>query len=111
MSAGSSGDEPAPTVESLPSVASTLRCGYPTPGPSGRRRPELKSRGDLGRTRARAHARSGDTALITGYIGRGNRFDVAVAALAGSYAAPTERDPPALVAAVKSGRVAAEIGR
>jgi uncharacterized protein (DUF2252 family) len=59
---------------------------------------------------ARAHARSGDAALITGYIGTGNAFANAVADFAERYADQTEKDHAALVAAVKSGRIEAVDG-
>ena len=59
---------------------------------------------------ARAHARTGDAAGIAGYLGSGNSFASAIAAFAVAYADQTERDYQALVAAVKSGRIAAETG-
>jgi uncharacterized protein (DUF2252 family) len=57
---------------------------------------------------ARAHAKSGDAARISGYLGKGDAFDEAVAAFAAAYADQTERDHAALVAAVRSGRLHAE---
>jgi uncharacterized protein (DUF2252 family) len=57
---------------------------------------------------ARAHARSGDRVQIAGYLGKSERFDVAIADFAVAYADQTERDHAALCAAVKSGRVAAD---
>ena len=59
---------------------------------------------------ARAHARSGNPATIAGYLGVGEVFDDALAAFAADYADQTERDHAALVAAISSGTVAAEIG-
>jgi uncharacterized protein (DUF2252 family) len=59
---------------------------------------------------ARAHARSGDRIAIAAYLGGGPRFDEALADFAEAYADQTERDHAALVAAVKSGRVAAQTG-
>jgi uncharacterized protein (DUF2252 family) len=59
---------------------------------------------------ARAHARSGNPAEIAGYLGRGEVFDQAIAAFGIAYADQTERDHAALVAAVNSGRIAAETG-
>jgi len=56
---------------------------------------------------AHSHARSGDSAAISGYLGRGDRFDRAVAKFAVTYADQTERDHAALVKAVRSGRVEA----
>jgi uncharacterized protein (DUF2252 family) len=63
-----------------------------------------------GRTLARAHARSGDAATISGYLGRGTRFDEAVSAFAASYADQVIRDHEALAAAAHSGRVTATPG-
>ena len=59
---------------------------------------------------ARAHARSGDRVRISAYLGKSDRFDRAIADFAQSYADQTERDHAALLAAVKSGRVAADAG-
>jgi uncharacterized protein (DUF2252 family) len=57
---------------------------------------------------ARAHARSGDRVQIAAYLGKSERFDVAIADFAQAYADQTERDHAALCAAVKSGRIAAD---
>jgi uncharacterized protein (DUF2252 family) len=57
---------------------------------------------------ARAHARSGDRVSIAAYLGKSERFDVAIADFAKEYADQTERDHAALCAAVKSGRVATD---
>jgi uncharacterized protein (DUF2252 family) len=59
---------------------------------------------------ARAHARSGDRVQIAAYLGKGERFDGAIADFANAYADQTERDHAALCAAVKSGKVASEAG-
>jgi uncharacterized protein (DUF2252 family) len=59
---------------------------------------------------ARAHARSGNPAEIAGYLGRGARFDDAIAAFGVAYADQTERDHAALAAAVRAGKLAAETG-
>jgi hypothetical protein len=45
-----------------------------------------------GRALARAHARSGDAARISGYMGEGGVMDAAIADFAVAYAAQTERD-------------------
>ena len=47
---------------------------------------------------ARAHARSGDPAMISGYLGQKDVFDQAIATFAEIYADQTERDHAALVA-------------
>jgi hypothetical protein len=61
-----------------------------------------------GRTLARAHARSGDAATISGYLGTGTPFDQAMAKFADHYAEQALHDSEALAAAVRSGRVTAE---
>jgi len=55
---------------------------------------------------ARAHARSGDPAVISGYLGENDKFDLAIANFAASYADQNELDYEMLTAAVKSGRIA-----
>jgi uncharacterized protein (DUF2252 family) len=57
---------------------------------------------------ARAHARSGDAAVIAGYLGKSEAFDDAVASFAVRYADQTEQDYEALQAAVRRGRIVAE---
>jgi uncharacterized protein (DUF2252 family) len=59
----------------------------------------------LGSVLARAHARSGDSAVVAGYLGEGNTFDLAIADFAISYADQVEKDHAALLAAAKSGRI------
>ena len=59
---------------------------------------------------ARAHARSGDRAKMSAYLGKSGRFDEAIADFAEAYADQNERDHAALLAAVKSGRVPADTG-
>jgi uncharacterized protein (DUF2252 family) len=60
-----------------------------------------------GRTLARAHARSGDAAMISGYLGGSARFDEAISRFAGTYAAQVGRDYRKLSAAAGSGRITA----
>jgi uncharacterized protein (DUF2252 family) len=64
-----------------------------------------------GWTLARAHARTGDRIMIDGYLGKGAKFDHAIAAFAESYAEQNERDYEALAAAVRAGRVEAQGAR
>jgi hypothetical protein len=52
-----------------------------------------------GRTLARSHARTGDPAIIAGYMGRGGAFDDAIASFAMAYAEQTVVDHAALVKA------------
>jgi uncharacterized protein (DUF2252 family) len=60
---------------------------------------------------ARAHARSGDAALISGYVGNGEAFADAIANFSVAYADQTERDYGALIQAVKTKRLEAIIER
>ena len=59
---------------------------------------------------ARAHARSGDAAVISGYCGARGAFDEALADWAEAYGDQTAKDHAALVEAIKSGRVKAAEG-
>jgi uncharacterized protein (DUF2252 family) len=61
-----------------------------------------------GGTLARAHARSGDAAAISGYLGKGDVFGKALGRFATSYADQNALDHEALVQAIKDGRVTAE---
>ena len=58
---------------------------------------------------ARAHGKTGDAALISGYLGKSDAFDRAIGAFALTYADQTERDHAALRAAVKAGRLHAQM--
>jgi uncharacterized protein (DUF2252 family) len=58
---------------------------------------------------ARAHARSGDAAMISGYMGSSETFDDAICEFAVEYADQTQRDYRAWVKAVREGRVKATI--
>jgi uncharacterized protein (DUF2252 family) len=60
-----------------------------------------------GWTLARAHAKSGDAAMISGYLGKTDSFDKAVGKFALAYADQNARDHAALVSAVKAGRIEA----
>jgi hypothetical protein len=59
---------------------------------------------------ARAHAQTTEPAAIAGYLGNGSSFDKAMRHFALAYARQNEVDHAALVSAIKSGRVQAEIG-
>ncbi|MEU3445878.1 DUF2252 domain-containing protein [Streptomyces thermolilacinus] len=59
---------------------------------------------------ARAHAHSADPRLIAAYCGKNDELDAAVADFAVAYADRTEADHADLVAAVRAGRIAAELG-
>lgn len=56
---------------------------------------------------ARAHARTGDAAVIAGYVGKGDVFDRAIADFALAYADQTEVDHAALLEAIADGRIEA----
>ena len=58
---------------------------------------------------ARAHAKSGDPAAISGYLGNNNVFDVAVGKFAVAYADQTEVDFAALKKAVADGKINASL--
>ncbi|MFO1316840.1 MAG: DUF2252 domain-containing protein [Burkholderiales bacterium] len=63
--------------------------------------------GLCGRTVAHAHAKSGDAAVISGYLGKSDTFDQAIGDFAMAYADQNAKDHEALVAAVKAGRIKA----
>ena len=54
---------------------------------------------------ARAHAKSGDPAMISGYLGRSRRFDDAIVSFAVAYADQNERDHRALLKAIRAGKI------
>ena len=54
---------------------------------------------------ARAHARSGEPAAISGYLGKSDAFDKAIAKFCLAYADQNERDHEVLRKAAQSGRV------
>ncbi len=63
-----------------------------------------------GATLARAHARWGDRIAIASYLGKGDRFDQAIADFSTAYADQNERDYEAFTMAVNSGRLIAQAG-
>ena len=58
-----------------------------------------------GWTLAASHARSGDAAKISGYLGKKADFDEAIADFSDSYADQNELDHQALIQAVREGRL------
>ena len=54
---------------------------------------------------ARAHARSGEPAKISGYLGKSDQFEEAIAAFALAYADQSERDHETLMKAVRAGKL------
>ena len=63
--------------------------------------------GFCGQALAHTHARSGDAAMLSGYLGNADNFDEAIADFAIAYADQTERDHTALTDAVRSGKIEA----
>jgi uncharacterized protein (DUF2252 family) len=57
---------------------------------------------------ARAHARSGDAAKISGYLGKADTFDEAIGDFALAYAEQNARDHAAMLKAIAAGRLPAE---
>jgi uncharacterized protein (DUF2252 family) len=60
-----------------------------------------------GRALALSHARSGNADMISGYLGKSDAFDKAIAAFSMAYADQNEKDHAALAKAVRSGKVPA----
>jgi hypothetical protein len=60
-----------------------------------------------GGTLARAHARSGEPALISGYLGKADTCDRAIADFAVSYADQVELDYKGFTQAVRDGKIEA----
>jgi hypothetical protein len=60
-----------------------------------------------GRALALSHARSGNSAVLAGYMGKSDAFDEAIAAFANAYAGQNEKDHAALARAVHSKRIGA----
>jgi uncharacterized protein (DUF2252 family) len=54
---------------------------------------------------ALAHAKSGNSAIIAGYLGKSEATDEAIARFAAAYADQTERDHEALAEAARQGRI------
>lgn len=59
---------------------------------------------------ARAHSHSADPRLIAGYCGKNEELDTAITSFAVAYADRTEADHAELLGAIRTGKVAAELG-
>ena len=71
---------------------------------------ELKGYATLcGQALARAHARSADAAVLSGYMGKSTSFEKALADFSVAYADQNERDHAALLQAIRAGRVEADM--
>jgi uncharacterized protein (DUF2252 family) len=60
-----------------------------------------------GRALALSHARSGDAAVLSGYMGTSDTFDRAIADFSIAYADQNEKDHTSFIKAIKSGRIEA----
>jgi len=60
-----------------------------------------------GRALALSHARSGNSAILSGYMGKSDTFDQAIAEFAVPYADQNEKDYAAFDRAIRSGTVKA----
>jgi len=58
---------------------------------------------------ARAHARSGDAAMMAGYMGSGRTFDDAIGEFAFEYASQNQSDYRAFIKAIREGRIKAQV--
>jgi len=56
---------------------------------------------------ARAHSRTGDPAMLHGYLGKSDEFDEALAKFAFAYQKQNEEDHQLLLVAVKKGEIRA----
>ena len=61
-----------------------------------------------GHSLALSHARSGDAAVISGYMGKSDVFDKSLAAFSVAYADQNEKDHAALKRAIRAGKLKAE---
>jgi hypothetical protein len=57
---------------------------------------------------ALSHARSGDSAMLSGYMGSSDTFDQAIAEFSLAYADQNEKDQASFKKAIKSGKIEAE---
>jgi uncharacterized protein (DUF2252 family) len=64
--------------------------------------------GLCGQVLARAHARSGDSAVLTGYMGKSTAFEDAIADFSVKYADQNEKDHAVLLKAIRAGRIQAQ---
>jgi hypothetical protein len=62
-----------------------------------------------GKALALSHARSGNSAMLSGYMGKSDAFDRAIASFSMAYADQNERDHTALARAVRQGKVPAVV--
>ena len=65
--------------------------------------------GFCGHSLALSHARSGESAVISGYLGKSDAFDKALAAFSVAYADQNEKDHAVLKRAIQDGKIEAVI--
>lgn len=96
------------TVDGVPCLVRQLRDHKGGIAPT-----DLKGKGlwqyaeVCGELLAKGHARSGDSCMLSGYLGTNDRFDHALASFAMAYAAQTDRDHKAWKKAIDAGKVKA----
>ncbi|SED98944.1 Uncharacterized conserved protein, DUF2252 family [Streptomyces sp. 3213] len=99
------------TVDGLPFQVRQFRNRKGSVDPAALAADQIDDYGRMtGALLARAHAHSADPRLVAGYCGKNDELDEAIATFAVIYADRTEADHAELVAAVRSGRIAAELG-
>ncbi|GAF46378.1 hypothetical protein RW1_030_01200 [Rhodococcus wratislaviensis NBRC 100605] len=97
------------TIDGLPYIVRQFRNLKGDIDPTGLEQDHLDDYGRLaGALLARAHTRSLDPRALAGYFASDTDLDEVIGRYAVSYADQTESDHATLVAAVKSGRIAAE---
>ncbi|MGX9888939.1 DUF2252 domain-containing protein [Streptomyces sp. NPDC002276] len=99
------------TVDGLPFQVRQFRNRKGSVDPAALAADQIDDYGRMtGALLARAHAHSADPRLVAGYCGKNDELDDAIATFAVAYADRTEADHAELVGAVRSGRIAAELG-
>ncbi len=99
------------TVDGLPFQVRQFRNRKGSVDPAALAADQIDDYGRMtGALLARAHAHSADPRLVAGYCGKKDELDEAIATFAVTYADRTEADHAELVGAVRSGRIAAEMG-
>ncbi|WP_019073538.1 DUF2252 domain-containing protein [Streptomyces hokutonensis] len=99
------------TVDGLPFQVRQFRNRKGSVDPAALAADQIDDYGRMtGALLARAHAHSADPRLVAGYCGKNDELDEAIATFAVTYADRTEADHAELVAAVRTGRIAAELG-
>ncbi|MFE5909922.1 DUF2252 domain-containing protein [Streptomyces wedmorensis] len=99
------------TVDGRPFQVRQFRNRKGSVDPAALTADELDDYGRMtGALLARAHAHSADPRLISGYCGKNEELDEAVASFAVDYADRTEADHADLLTAIRTGRTVAEPG-